>query len=138
LESVIISGPIPESTAVTNTSGTAEIVHYKPQRIEIRANVAEPSVLLLNDRIDPDWRVSVDGKPAELLRGNFIMRAVQLPPGEHTVVFTFEPSLKGLKISLVAIVLGFAFCGLLFFVRQEPVTSGDPTPAKPAVKAHRG
>jgi hypothetical protein len=137
LESVIISGPVPESTAVTNMSGTAEIVRYKPQRIEIRANAVEPSVLLLNDRFDPDWRVSVDGKPAELLRGNFIMRAVQLPSGEHTVVFSFEPSLKGLKISLVAIALGFAFCGLLFFVRQEPVTSSDP-PAKPAGKPHRG
>jgi len=50
-------------------------------------------VLLLNDRFDPAWRVTVDGKAASLLRCNYIMRGVQLAPGEHTVEFTFEIAL---------------------------------------------
>ncbi|HMP81990.1 MAG TPA: YfhO family protein [Verrucomicrobiota bacterium] len=124
---VIVSDAIAAAADQTNAqTGSAEIVNYKPQRIEIRAAANAPSVLLLNDRYDTDWRVSVDGKPATLLRCNYIMRGVQLEPGEHTVVFTFEPSLKGLKISLVAIALGFVLCALLFFVRQDPHPANTP------------
>jgi len=35
------------------------------------------------------WQVFVNGKPAELLRCNFIMRGVYLTPGAHTVEFKF-------------------------------------------------
>jgi uncharacterized membrane protein YfhO len=92
-----------------------------------------PSVLLLNDRFDREWRVSVDGQSGRLLRCNFIMRGVQVPAGQHTVVFQFQPSLKGLKISLIAVALGMILCGLLFFVRQpeEKLTSNTSASANP-------
>jgi len=48
------------------------------------------SVLLLNDRFDPQWTVAIDGKPATLLRCNYLMRGVQVPAGEHTVCFRFN------------------------------------------------
>ena len=42
------------------------------------ANATTPAVLLLNDRITPEWRVWVDQKPAPLLRCNYLMRGVYL------------------------------------------------------------
>ena len=48
------------------------------RHIVFAANATAPSVLLLNDKYDPNWHVTVDGKPAELLRCNFIMRGVYL------------------------------------------------------------
>src|SRR5439155_15077571 len=106
--SVLVSDEIPAPTvAGTNAAaGTVEFASYSPQRIELRANAAVPSVVLLNDRFDRDWRVTVDGQAAKLLRCNFIMRGAQVPPGRHTVVFRFQPSLQGLKISLAAVVVG--------------------------------
>jgi hypothetical protein len=141
-KSVIVSDEITVPTLSTNgAEGTSEIVAetYKPQHVEIRASAPVPSVLLLNDRFDHDWRVSVDGQPAKMLRCNFIMRGVQIPAGEHRVVFTMEPDLGALKISLVAIGLGFVLCVLLLFVRQTeipvpaPVSSSTPAP-KPSRK----
>ncbi len=117
---VVVSEAIgaPVAQATNAAAGTVEFARYSPQRIALRANAATSSVLLLNDRFDPDWRVTVDGQAARLLRCNFIMRGVQLPTGQHTVVFHFEPSLKGLKISLAAMGVGVLLCALLFFVRQ--------------------
>ena len=57
-------------------------------------------VLLLNDKYDPSWQVRVDGKPAELLRCNFLMRGVQLSAGPHTVEFLFKPDVGMLYVSL--------------------------------------
>jgi hypothetical protein len=56
----------------------------------LRTQADFASVLLLNDRFDPQWSVTVDGQPARLLRCNYIMRGVQLPPGTHTVRFSFR------------------------------------------------
>jgi hypothetical protein len=138
LETILVSDSIDASSTITNSnSGTAEIVSYKTTRVEVRANADAPGVLLLNDRFDSDWKVSVDGQPAQMLRCNFIMRGVQIPPGEHKVVFTFQPSIKGLKISLVAIGLGVVLCGLLFFVRQEPALIVTASAIPPDGKTRR-
>jgi uncharacterized membrane protein YfhO len=78
------------------------------------ANADAPSILLLNDKYDPNWKVTVDGKPAQLLRCNFIMRGVCLTPGEHTVEFQFSLPHRPLYITLTAIVVGILLCGFLF------------------------
>jgi uncharacterized membrane protein YfhO len=36
--------------------------------------------------------VYVDGKPAEIVRVNQILRGVLLPAGDHQVVFRFQPA----------------------------------------------
>ena len=76
-------------------------------------------MLLLNDKYDPNWRVTVDGKPAELLRCNFLMRGVYLEPGAHTVTFDFSLPNKPLYVTLAAIGVGVLLCaGLLVLTRR--------------------
>ena len=78
LKTVLVSTPQPDlpSVSTNENSGTVEFKSYAPKRIVLAANATVPSVLLLNDKFDANWRVTVDGKPAELLRCNFIMRGV--------------------------------------------------------------
>ena len=85
-----------------NGEGTVEFVSYTSKHIILKTKAEFPSVLLLNDRFDPAWRVTVDGKPASLLRCNYIMRGVQLTPGAHAVEFTFNISI-GLPFARVQV-----------------------------------
>jgi uncharacterized membrane protein YfhO len=89
----------------------------------LTAQAATPAVLLLNDKYDSDWRVTVDGQPAGLLRCNFFMRGVYLPPGPHTVKFDFRLPNKPLYVTLTALGLGLLLGGYLFAAtrRQRPV-----------------
>ena len=124
--------PIEKSSASTNTpAGDASILSYAPTRVEIRATDSAPSILLLNDRHDPEWNVTVDGQPARLLRCNYIMRGVLLPAGQHTVVFHFQPSLRGMKVTVASFALGIVLSLMLFFVHPAKSESytGEKNPA---------
>jgi hypothetical protein len=115
---VLISAPAKElPTAATNeNSGSVEYQSYQTKHIVLSARTTSPSVLLLNDKFDPQWTVTVDGNPAELLRANFIMRGVYLPTaGEHTVDFRFSLPHRPLYVTLAAMALGIGLCGFLAF-----------------------
>jgi len=109
------SVPAPDASATNTATGTVEFASYAPKRVELKANASAPSVLLLNDKFDPGWKVSVDGKLATLLRCNFLMRGVQLPSGQHTVVFSYQPTSKIFYVSLGATLFGLLLCLIVWW-----------------------
>ncbi|HEX3626179.1 MAG TPA: hypothetical protein VH280_12210 [Verrucomicrobiae bacterium] len=120
-KTVLVSTPLPDppaNPALDANPGTVEFKSYTPNDIVLTAQAKAPSVLLFNDKFDPNWRVQVDGKPADLLHCNFIMRGVFVSPGAHTVEFKFSLPHKPLYITIAAIVIGFILGGFLFFATQ--------------------
>ena len=84
--------PNPPAAATNGNSGTVEFTSYAPTDIKFHTQAATPTVLLLNDQYDPNWRVTVDGKPAPLLRANFIMRGVYLTAGRTQCRIPIQPA----------------------------------------------
>ena len=117
----------PSAPAATNGNpGAVEFTSYAPTDIKFHTQAATPTVLLLNDQYDPHWRVTVDGKPAPLLRANFIMRGVYLPEGEHAGEFQFSQPVKPLYVTLSAMIVGVLLCGFLVVLTRKPQTSAIP------------
>jgi len=116
------SPPPPAANATNANSGTVEYTSYTPKDIKLRTQAPTPTMLLLNDKYDPNWRVFVDGKPAQLLRCNFIMRGVYLTEGQHNVEFYFRLPQKPLYATLSAMAVALIFSGILFFLTRKPQT----------------
>jgi hypothetical protein len=115
-QTVLVADPLPAPSpgSVTNqNAGIVEFTSYAPKRIVLRAQADCPAVLLLSDRYNSNWKVSVDGKPEKLLRCNYLMRGVQVAPGQHVIEFDFAPPIGSLYVSLTAVALGLMLCGLL-------------------------
>jgi hypothetical protein len=112
VSSALPVAPAPEATPAN--SGTVEYKSYATRNIVFDTKADTPTVLLLNDKHDPNWQVRVDGNPAELLRCNFIMRGVYLAPGAHTVEFRFSLPTRPLLITIMAIGVALLLCGCLF------------------------
>jgi hypothetical protein len=127
---VLLAAPLslPSSSLAPSNApgGTVDFVSYAPKHVVLLAKAAAPSVLLLNDKYDPNWKVTLDGKPERLLRCNYIMRGVQVPAGEHRIEFRFQPPITGLYVSVAAIALGL---GLIGFLAVASRSSNQVTPA---------
>ncbi|MBI3417546.1 MAG: hypothetical protein HY043_19820 [Verrucomicrobia bacterium] len=136
-QSVFVADSIQPPAGATNAEpGTVEFKAYAPKRIQLEADARQPSVLLLNDRFEPQWQVFVDGKRETLLRCNFTMRGVLLAPGKHRVEFRFVPSNTSFYISLAAVALALAMCGFLAFSRDSAAVGESSVPMnKPASSA---
>ena len=127
-KTVLIAAETPVAAAVVHPEtdpGTVLITDYKPRHITLSASAKTASVLLLNDRTAPDWKVWVDGKLAEVLRCNYIMRGVALSPGDHTVEFRYQPPLKTFYASLCGWAAGILIAGFLVFWNRSVQSSRE-------------
>jgi hypothetical protein len=84
-----------------------EISSWSPNQIEITAN--GPGLLVLSEIMYPGWTVKVDGEMAQIQTASEILRAVDLEPGFHDVIFTFQPRsvLFGLGLFTIGITLTY-------------------------------
>ncbi len=114
-QTVLVAGdaPAPANNAAQN-AGTITFESYAPKQIQLKADAAAPSILLLNDRFDPNWKVFVDDRRETLLRCNYLMRGVYLTSGSHTVEFRFTPPTWPLYISLATLAAGILLVGFTF------------------------
>lgn len=121
-KTVLLDSPLPTTNSIAATnqdSATVEFKSYAPKDIVLSANTFAPSILLLNDKFDPNWSVTVDGKPAPMLHCNFIMRGVYLAPGTHTVEFRFALPNGLLHVTLAGTAIGILLIGFLIFLQQK-------------------
>lgn len=81
------------------------LVSYTPHEITIEAHSARGGYLLINDQYDPDWQAQVDGHDVPLLRADYILRAVPVPPGACTVTLRYVAhyQLGPLKLPVTAV-----------------------------------
>ncbi len=69
---------------------------YAPNRLTYHTSSAKGGVAVLSEIYFPwGWHATIDGKEAEIGRVNYMLRAVRLPAGKHTLELKYEPqSLK--------------------------------------------
>lgn len=105
--------------------GAVQLVSYKNNSISLRAECARPSVLVASESFYPGWKVYVDGRPEKLLKADFVLRAVALPPGTHEVRFEYSPaSFKaGAFVSTGTILM--LFISGVFYYRSKKTGQGD-------------
>ncbi|MDE7180822.1 MAG: YfhO family protein [Muribaculaceae bacterium] len=102
---------------------------YAPNRLTYKARSAKGGVAVFSEIYFPwGWDATVDGKPVEIGRANYTLRAIRLAPGTHDIEFRFDP--KSLRVtnaigigSVIAIyalcLLAVVFWGVLIARRNK-------------------
>ncbi len=94
-ETVLIENQIEEGEGpiAAQDSARARITMpvYSNTQVRIEVESDRAGFVVLNDVWHPWWTATVDGVEADILKANVVFRAVQVPAGKHTVVFSFRP-----------------------------------------------
>lgn len=86
---------------------------YAPNRLTYHASSAKGGVAVFSEIFFPwGWSATIDGKPAEIGRVDYVLRALKVPAGKHKIEFVFDPqSLKTTNaISIAGVVVIYILC----------------------------
>ena len=79
--------------AITNDStATVRLTSYQPNNLRYTVDSKNGGIVVFSEIYYPGWTATVDGTPTPIARVNYILRALMVKPGKHTVVFDFHPS----------------------------------------------
>ncbi len=94
-------------------AGRVRVTRYGLHEVALEVETPSPALVRLADLYYPAWRVEVDGRPAPLLRADFLLRAVAVPAGRHRVRFHFvDASLgRGVLVSALALLVSLSLVG---------------------------
>lgn len=59
--------------------------------VQVTTLTSRPRLLVMNEYNDGNWTAYVDGKKTEVLKANYLFRAIEVPQGKHSVQFKYEP-----------------------------------------------
>jgi len=100
-----------------DTLSSIKLDSYKPNHLVYSANCAQEELAVFSEIYYPDgWNAFIDGEQAEYFRVNYILRAMVIPQGEHTIEFKFEPRSYyiGNKVSLFSSIILLIFIVYVF------------------------
>ncbi len=79
-----------ESKAQDSTS-IVKITSYEPNQLTYDVRSVTGGIVVFSEIFYPEWTATVDGKAVQLGRVNYVLRALNVDKGHHTVVLTFDP-----------------------------------------------
>jgi hypothetical protein len=112
--------------APANDSAKIVLTSYAPNVLTYKSSNPNDGLSVFSEVFYPEeWFIWIDGKPAEILRVNYILRAVNIPAGEHDIRMEFIPIYKnqGDKIGLIFNLILFGLIATaVFFQFRKPKT----------------
>jgi len=68
------------------------LIEHKPNYLKYEAETQTSNLAVFSEIYYPEgWTATIDGKDASILRVNYVLRALEIPAGKHTIEFRFAP-----------------------------------------------
>lgn len=131
---------IDEALASTDSLAKIELTAYSPKKLTYKSSSQKNGVAVFSEIYYPEgWVAKIDGEEASIVRANYVLRALRIPAGEHTITFEFnsESYEKGYTIATISgylfVLIVFGGFGLAIFkkMKGDDSDAASKTPAKP-------
>ena len=94
--------------AGTDSNSKISLVSYAPNHLQYTYIAAKKKLAVFSEiYYEKGWNAYIDNMPVSHLRANYVLRAMMLPSGKHTIDFRFEPKCykTGEKVSFASSLL---------------------------------
>lgn len=110
-----------------DSTNSITLSSYKPNALSYKTDAKTPQLAVFSEifyKGNQDWKAFVDGKETPHLRANYVLRAMVVPAGKHTVEFRFDPVAvrNGHRIDLLASIALVLFVGLAAWFERKKNT----------------
>jgi len=87
IEAVITDDPV-MPPVVSATDAKVQLTKYAPDEQRVTTSASAPFYLVSSEKLTPELRVTIDGKPAKAIETNLLFAGVVVPAGTHEIVYT--------------------------------------------------
>ena len=98
-ESVVKSLP-------SDSTATIELVAYEPNYLKYEVSSDKGGTVVFSEIYYPGWKSTIDGQEVAHGRANYILRAMNVPAGQHVVEFRFDPTSLHVTENIAFVALG--------------------------------
>jgi hypothetical protein len=95
-------------TLVPDTTAHISLTEYRANYLKYSSIASKDQLAVFSEvYYDKGWQAYIDGKPAPHFRADYLLRAMKVPEGKHTIEFKFHPSsyFVGEKVSMASSLL---------------------------------
>ncbi|MFB9107551.1 YfhO family protein [Flavobacterium gyeonganense] len=117
-----------------DTTGTIKVVQYKPNYIKYQSDNGKDGLAVFSEMYYKNgWNAYIDGHLTDHFPVDYVLRAMEIPGGKHTIEFKFEPQVikTGSTITLASSIgmMLLLICGIYFekFFRKDSQSNHGDT-----------
>ena len=75
-----------------DSAATIRMISHAPRELRYESNASSEGLAVFSEIYYPiGWKATIDGQEAKIMQANYVLRALRVPPGKHTIVFRFDP-----------------------------------------------
>ncbi|MCI6235226.1 MAG: YfhO family protein [Prevotella sp.] len=79
------------ASTTNDSTATVTLKSYEPDRLVYDVKSTNGGVLVFSEIYYPGWTATIDGNDVPVGRVNYVLRALNMNPGNHKVELTFKP-----------------------------------------------
>lgn len=114
---------------VKDSSAVIKLDVYKPNYLKYSATNSHEGVAVFSEMYYKNgWNAYIDGNKTDVFQANYVLRALKIPSGNHTIEFKFEPEViqTGSTIALISSVcILILLVGGIYFEQRRRQKSKD-------------
>lgn len=104
------------ASAQQDSTSKVTMTSYAPNELKYDVQSAKGGIVVFSEIYYPEWTATIDGKPAEVGRANYVLRALQVPAGQHKIVLSFFPKSIDVTESVAYSAFGVLVLAILLIV----------------------
>lgn len=104
---------VKQPAAMPDSLDNIVLKSYAPNALQYEVDTKQGGIVIFSEIYYPGWRSYIDGEEVSHGRANYILRAMNVPAGKHTIEFVFDPQSLHATETIAFIALGIMLLGAL-------------------------